>query len=122
MEIIENSKIIQAPGFTCRQSKEARGFSTDRRYLRLSDRKTGQVFKNAKNSGVGTIAFLRCNDRRLKMGVIGLAFLGVVLGAIGTEFLRAKKPELVEKIEDSARRFVDAIHSSEPADEEVKEK
>jgi len=55
------------------------------------------------------------------MGVIGLAFLGVFLGAVGTEFLRAKKPELVEKIEDSARRFVDVIHSSE-ADEEEKEK
>ena len=55
------------------------------------------------------------------MGVIGFAFLGVVLGAVGTEFLRAKKPELVEKIEDSARRFVDVIHSSD-SDEEEKEK
>lgn len=61
------------------------------------------------------------NDRRFKMGVIGFAFLGVVLGAVGTEFLRAKKPELVEKIEDSARRFVDVIHSSD-SDEEEKEK
>ena len=33
------------------------------------------------------------------MGAIGLALLGVVLGAVGTEFLRAKKTELVEKIE-----------------------
>ena len=65
---------------------------------------------------------MRRSDRRLKMGVIGLAFLGVVLGAVGTEFLRAKKPELVEKIEDSARRFVDVIHSSEAGDEEGKEK
>jgi hypothetical protein len=55
------------------------------------------------------------------MGMIGLAFVGMVLGAVGTEFLRAKKPELVEKIEDSARRFVDVIHLSEPAGEEGKE-
>ncbi|MHC4395940.1 MAG: hypothetical protein ACYS1A_09835 [Planctomycetota bacterium] len=56
------------------------------------------------------------------MGVIGLAFLGVVLGAVGTEFLRAKRPELVEKIEDTARRFVDGLHSSESSDEETNEK
>jgi len=46
------------------------------------------------------------------MGTIGLALLGVVLGAAGTEVLRAKKPEVIEKIEDTARRFVDSICSS----------
>ena len=40
------------------------------------------------------------------MGAIGLALLGVVLGAAGVEVLRAKKPEAIEKIEDSARSFV----------------
>ena len=43
------------------------------------------------------------------MGTIGLALLGVVLGADGTEILRAKKPEVIEKIEDSAKSFVDSI-------------
>lgn len=65
---------------------------------------------------------MRGSDRRLKMGVIGLAFLGIALGAVGTEFLRAKKPELVEKVEDAARHFVDGLYSSESADEKAKEK
>jgi len=43
------------------------------------------------------------------MGVIGLALLGVVLGAAGAEVLRAKKPELIERIEDAAKRFVDSV-------------
>jgi len=53
---------------------------------------------------------------------VGLALLGVVLGAAGAEFLRAKKPELVEKIEDSAKRFVESLSSLESADGEAKEK
>jgi len=56
------------------------------------------------------------------MGSFGLALLGIVLGAAGTEFLRAKKPELVEKIEDSAKRFVKSLRSLESADREAKEK
>ena len=43
------------------------------------------------------------------MGLVGLAFLGVVLGAAGTEFLRVKRPDIIEKIEDAARRFVDSV-------------
>lgn len=43
------------------------------------------------------------------MGTIGLALLGVVLGAAGTEVLRAKKPEVIEKIENKAKGFVDSI-------------
>ncbi len=53
------------------------------------------------------------------MGVIGLALLGVILGAAGTEVLRAKKPEVIEKIEDAAKRFVDSICPSKPDDEET---
>lgn len=53
------------------------------------------------------------------MGVIGLALLGVVLGAAGTEVLRAKKPEVIEKIEDTARRFVDSVFPSKPDDEKT---
>jgi len=44
-----------------------------------------------------------------RMGVIGLTLLGVVLGAAGAEVLRAKKPELIKKIEDAAKRFVDSV-------------
>lgn len=46
------------------------------------------------------------------MGLVGLMLLGIVLGAAGTEILRVKKPELVEKIEDAAKRFVDSVCSS----------
>ena len=53
------------------------------------------------------------------MGVIGLALLGVVLGAAGAEILRAKKPEAIEKIEDAARRFANSICPSKPDDEKT---
>ncbi|MHC4172414.1 MAG: hypothetical protein ACYTBX_03275 [Planctomycetota bacterium] len=56
------------------------------------------------------------------MGLVGLAVLGMVLGAVGTEILRAKRPELVEKIEDAARRYVDSLCSSKSADGKAKEK
>lgn len=55
------------------------------------------------------------------MELVGLALLGVILGAAGTEFLRAKKPELVEKVENAARRFVDSLCSSKSDDEKAKE-
>ena len=54
------------------------------------------------------------------MGVIGLALLGVALGAAGTEFLRVKRPDIIEKIEDTARRFVDSICPSKTDDEKTK--
>jgi len=56
------------------------------------------------------------------MGLFGLAILGVVLGAAGTEFLREKRPKLIEKIEDAARRFVDSVCPSESDDEKTPEK
>jgi len=56
------------------------------------------------------------------MGLVGLMLLGIVLGAAGTEILRVKKPELVEKIEDAAKRFVDSVYSSKPEDGKAKEK
>ena len=49
----------------------------------------------------------------------GLALLGVVLGAAGVEVLRAKKPEVIEKIEAKAKRFVDSIFPSESDDEKT---
>ena len=45
----------------------------------------------------------------LEMAVIGLAILGVLLGAAGMQFLRSSKPELVEKAEDSLKRFVNFV-------------
>lgn len=57
------------------------------------------------------------------MGIVGWAILGVVLGAVGSEILHSRKPNLVEKVEDTAKRLVDSMRSSkppsEPADEEV---
>jgi hypothetical protein len=58
---------------------------------------------------------------KLKMA-IGLALLGVALGAAGTEFLRAKRPDIIEKIENAAKRFVDSVCQSESDDEKTQEK
>ena len=49
----------------------------------------------------------------------GLALMGVVLGAAGVEILRAKKPEVIDKIEDAAKRFVDSVFPSESDDEKT---
>ncbi len=51
------------------------------------------------------------------MILVGWAVLGVVLGAVGSEVLRASKPELVEKVEDAARRFVDCLCPSKSTDQ-----
>ena len=56
------------------------------------------------------------------MELLGLAFLGVVLGAAGTEFLRVKRPDIIEKIEGAARRFVDSVCPSKSDDEKTQEK
>ncbi len=58
-------------------------------------------------------------EDKLKMG-IGLALLGVALGAAGTEFLRVKRPDIIEKIEEASRRFVDSVCPSESNDEKTK--
>jgi len=50
---------------------------------------------------------------------IGLALLGMALGAAGTEFLRAKRPDIIEKIEDAAKRFVDSVCPSASDDEKT---
>lgn len=57
-----------------------------------------------------------------KMVAIGLAVLGVVLGAAGTEFLRIKRPDIIEKIEDAAKRFVDSVCPSDSDDKKTQEK
>lgn len=55
------------------------------------------------------------------MEMIGLAFLGIILGAAGTEFLRANKPKLIEKVESAAKRFVDSMWSSKSDEGKAKE-
>jgi len=46
------------------------------------------------------------------MGLVGLVFLGTVVDAAGIEIIRVKKPELIGKIEDAAKRFVDSVYQS----------
>jgi hypothetical protein len=54
--------------------------------------------------------------------MLGWAFLGIVLGAAGTELLRKKKPQLLEKVEDAAKRFVDSFWSSKSSKGSAKDK
>ena len=56
------------------------------------------------------------------MGTIGLALLGIVFGAAGVEFLRARRPEIIKKIEERAKRLVDSLSSSKKTDDEKSEK
>jgi len=54
------------------------------------------------------------------MGMLGFAVLGIVLGAAGTEFLHANKPELIEKVESAAKRFIDSMFRPESDNSSVK--
>jgi len=54
------------------------------------------------------------------MGLVGLGFLGVVLGAAGTEYFRAKNPDIIEKIENAAKRFVDSVYPPKSDGQEAK--
>ena len=56
------------------------------------------------------------------MTVVGLAVLGIIMGAAGMQFLRSSKPELVEKAEDGIKRFVNSMRLSKSDDENAKEK
>ena len=55
------------------------------------------------------------------MALLGWAIVGIIIGAAGTEFLRANKPELVEKVEGAAKRFAGCLSSSKSADDEAAE-
>ncbi len=55
------------------------------------------------------------------MVVIGLVILGIVVGAAGTEVLRAKNPELIGKIEDRAKRLVQSFGLAKSTDEKEDE-
>jgi len=43
------------------------------------------------------------------MELITFAIIGIVVGAAGSEALRAKAPKVIEKVEDAARRFAERL-------------
>ncbi len=51
------------------------------------------------------------------MMLVGWAIVGVIIGAAGSELLRAKMPRLVRKVEDAAKEFVDSFSRKEEPDE-----
>jgi len=53
------------------------------------------------------------------MILLAWAVLGVAVGAVGTEILRAARPRLVKKVEDAAKRFADSVCPSERSDEQT---
>ncbi|HIJ66796.1 MAG TPA: hypothetical protein HPP87_03085 [Planctomycetes bacterium] len=53
------------------------------------------------------------------MGAIGLALLGMVIGAAGTEILRANRPEVIDKVENAAKGFVDSVFPSRSEEEKT---
>ena len=55
------------------------------------------------------------------MYTIGAAIAGVLIGALGSELLRLKHPELVKKVEDSAKHTADALWPSPSAPRNAEE-
>ncbi len=53
------------------------------------------------------------------MALVGWAVLGIVIGAAGTELLRATKRTLVEKTENAAARFADSLCCPRPSANEA---
>ena len=60
--------------------------------------------------------------RGLKMVLFGWAVLGVAFGAVGSEFLRASRPELIEKVEKAAKQLVDRFCQPKSDSDKVKHK
>jgi len=56
------------------------------------------------------------------MMLLAWAVLGLALGAVGSEILRATRPKLVQKVEDAARHFADSVCPSQPGDEQTEKK
>lgn len=46
------------------------------------------------------------------MSSLGLGLLGLVIGFVGSELLRAANPDLVKRIEESSRRFAERLSLS----------
>ncbi len=55
------------------------------------------------------------------MSLFGLVFLGVLLGAAGSEILRATRPDLVKRVEDFAKGFVESFGASKSSEEGPKQ-
>lgn len=55
------------------------------------------------------------------MEVIFCAIVGIVIGAVGSEILRAKKPKFIDKIEGKAKQFVDSIYSEKTTKEQPRD-
>ena len=56
------------------------------------------------------------NGGKPEMPLPGFALFGAVIGAAGTEFLRIRRPELVDRIEAFARKFTAQFISSKSAE------
>ena len=49
---------------------------------------------------------------------VGWALIGLVLGAVGSEVLRSRRPDLVRKVEDAAERFVTSLRKPKSDEKE----
>ena len=56
------------------------------------------------------------------MAIVGLAVLGVILGAAGMEFFRKSKPELVERGVNGVKGLWNSMGFSKSDDKKTKEK
>ena len=56
------------------------------------------------------------------MGLVGLAVLGIILGAAGMEFLRASKPEVAAKVENGVKHFANSVRPSKRCGKKAEEK
>ena len=56
------------------------------------------------------------------MTLVGLAVVGIILGAAGMQFLRSRKPEIVDKVEDSITSFISSMNSSKSNSKKGKDK
>lgn len=52
------------------------------------------------------------------MSALALGLIGIIVGAVGSELLRTVNPELVKKIEASAKRFAEGHPLYESGEEE----
>ena len=56
------------------------------------------------------------------MSLVLLGFASVLLGAVGVELLRGSNPELVAKVEESAKRLVVSFGRPEADGDEARKK
>jgi hypothetical protein len=61
-------------------------------------------------------------ERGLEMTVVGLAVVGVILGAAGMQFLQSTNPEIVEKVEDDIKRFINSMSLTKSENKKEKDK